>query len=152
MARVLAKKTAAAVTIEMPKRVFKLCVASELAAFDSSGQICSELDRKDGFIHLSDRTSPPKVASLFFSGATDLWLLEVSATQLAGPVQWVVGVMGDAPPAASTLAASATTIHYLMADGCVHAYGAAGVSMKAVVRRAKVPLGKDGKHVFPEWL
>uniref|UniRef100_A0A7S2DNH2 Uncharacterized protein n=1 Tax=Haptolina brevifila TaxID=156173 RepID=A0A7S2DNH2_9EUKA len=140
------------VTIATPKRIFKLCVSSELEGFDSSGQICSTLDATDGFIHLSDRTSPPKVASLFFSGAADLWLLEIDASLLAAPVKWIVGVMGDAPPSASVLASSFTTVHYLMADGCVHVYGPAGVSMSAVVRRAKVPLGKDGVHIFPDWL
>ena len=77
----------------------------------------SSLDHADGFIHLSDRTSPPKVASLFFKDAKDLQLLEIDASCLAGPVQWVVGVMGDAPPNKATLAAASTTVHYLVADG-----------------------------------
>lgn len=151
IARAMAARSSS-VNIQTPKRVFKLCVAKELAEFEASGKICSSLDATDGFIHLSDRTSPPKVANLFFTGATDLWLLEVDASRLTGRVQWVVGIMGDAPPSGSTLAASATTVHYLMADGCVHVYGSSGVSMNAVVRRAKVPLGKDGVHVMPEWL
>ena len=46
----------------------------------------------------------------------------------------------------------ASTVHYLMADGCVHVFGASGVSMAAVVRKAAVPLGKDNVHVFPEWM
>ena len=81
--------------------------------------------------------------------ATDLFILELDASKLAGPVEWVVGRMGDAPPPAPT---SGTTVHYLIADGCVHVFGPAGVSMGAVVRKAAVPLGKDGVHVFPDWL
>lgn len=113
------------------------------------GKIDSSLDKADGFVHLSDRTSPPKVASLFFKGAKDLHLLELDATKLAGPISWVCGAMGDSPPA--DVGASGTTVHYLVADGCVHVYGAP-VATSCIVRRAKVPLGKDGVHVFPEWL
>jgi uncharacterized protein (DUF952 family) len=151
-ARQRKKRTSCTVTVEVPKRVFKLAVAAEVAGFEAGGQILSELDRKDGFVHLSDRTSPPKVASLFFAGAKDLHILEVDATKLAHPVHWIVGVMGDEPPGTDTLAASETTVHYLMSDGCVHVYGQAGVSMSSVVRKAHVPLGTDGKHVFPAWL
>lgn len=150
LARVLSKKIT--LTVQPPKRVFKLCVAEELTSFEAAGTICSSLDKTDGFVHLSDRTSPKKVAALFFKGAPDLFLLELDATLFAGPIHWVAGVMGDAPPSASVLAAAATTVHYLIADGCVHVFGAAGVSMSAVVRKAKVPLGADGVHVFPDWL
>merc|ERR1719253_1985256 len=68
--------------VEIPTRVFKLCVAEESAAFQSSKQICSSLDKADGFIHLSDRTSAPVVAKLFFTEATDLRLIELDATKL----------------------------------------------------------------------
>ncbi|CAK0909227.1 unnamed protein product [Prorocentrum cordatum] len=143
----------AAVTVTPPRRVFKLAVASEVAKFRTEGRIESALDSKDGFVHLSDRTAPPKVASLFFKGAADLCLLELDTTKLAGPVSWFVGAMGDRPPAAAQRpAGGATAIHYLIADGCVHAYCGGGVSTNAIVREAPVPLGADGRHVFPDWL
>lgn len=140
------------IKLQPPGRVFKLAVAAEVEAFEKSGKICSSLDRTDGFIHLSDRTSPPKVADLFFNGAKDLYLLEIDSTKLEGPVQWVAGVMGEGSPSASTLASAQTTVHYLIADGCVHVYGAAGVSMSAVMQKEHVPLDGHGNHVFPVWL
>ena len=150
LARALSKRIT--LTLQPPTRVFKLAIAEEVAAFEASGKICSSLDKADGFVHLSDRTSPPKVASLFFKGAQDLFLLELDASKFSGPIHWVAGVMGDAAPSASVLAVAKTVVHYLVSDGCVHVYGSAGVSMGAVVRKAKVPLGSDGVHVFPEWL
>mmetsp|Transcript_91119 Transcript_91119/g.174757 ORF Transcript_91119/g.174757 Transcript_91119/m.174757 type:complete len:185 (+) Transcript_91119:68-622(+) len=147
------KKEECTVSIKPPTRVFKLCIASELEKFKATGRIESGLDAADGFCHLSDRTAPPKVASLFFKGATDLHLLELDANKFLNPVHWFVGVMGDTPPDASTRAtAGKTAVHYLMADGCVHVYSDLGVSFGAVVREAKVPLGDDGVHVFPEWM
>lgn len=137
---------------DVPRRVFKLATGEEAASFHRSGKICSSLDEKDGFVHLSDRSAPPKVASLFFKGCADLRLLEIDAERFARTVKWVVGKMGDPEPDASTRSAHATVVHYLQADGCVHVYGSAGVATGAVVREAAVPLGEDGSHIFPEWL
>ena len=137
--------------VATPKRLFKLAVASEVEAFTKAGRIESILDKTDQFIHLSDRTSPPKVARLFFSDAKDLHLIELDASRLVGRVQWVVGAMGDAPPDATVCAQALTTVHYLIADGCVHVYGGP-VLTSAIVRSAPVPLGADGVHKMPEWL
>jgi uncharacterized protein (DUF952 family) len=51
-----------------------------VAAFKASGRVLSSLDAADGFVHLSDRTSAPVVAALFFKEATDLQLLELVQT------------------------------------------------------------------------
>ena len=37
----------------------------------------SDLDRKDGFIHLSNASQIPVTASLYFTANTELWLLKV---------------------------------------------------------------------------
>ena len=97
-------------------------------------------------------TSAPVVAKLFFTTATDLKLIELSAAQLPSTVSWVVGKMGDAPPPTPEDGSGCVTIHYLLPDGCVHVYGGDGVPTSAIVREADVPLGEDGVHVFPEWL
>ena len=146
------RKKTAKVKLQPPARVFKLCVESELKAFQASGKVESSLDRADGFIHLSDRTSPKTVASLFFAGAQDLFILEIDATRLNSDIQWLVGVMGEDPPSAKDLSEASTPVHYLIANGCVHVYGSSGVSMSIVTQVSKVPLGSDGKHVFPVWL
>jgi uncharacterized protein (DUF952 family) len=141
-----------AMTPAVPTRVFKLAVKSEVDAFIAAGKIESTLDKQDGFIHLSDKTSPVKVAALFFKEATDLHLIEIDATKLSGPVQWVLGKMGEDPPPTSARLRCSTTVHYLVADGCVHVYGGA-VEWSAVTRPPEhLPLGADGKHVMPAWL
>ena len=134
-----------------PDRVFKLCVASESAQFAAAGTICSSLDRADGFIHLSDRSSAPTVARLFFANAADLKLIELSVALVSSSVVWVVGQMGDAAPPAP-LGDDAVTIHYMLPDGCVHVYGSSGVPTSAIIREADVPLEADGTHKFPAWL
>ena len=102
-----------------PERIFKLCVADESARFQAAGTIRSELDAADGFIHLSDRTSAPVVAGLFFSTAKDLRLIELASSKLA-PLSWVVGKMGDAAP---TPAEGELAIHYLIPEGCCFSFG-----------------------------
>mmetsp|Transcript_30657 Transcript_30657/g.79630 ORF Transcript_30657/g.79630 Transcript_30657/m.79630 type:complete len:199 (+) Transcript_30657:175-771(+) len=136
----------------VPKRLFKLAVKSEVDQFEAAGSIESTLDKADGFVHLSDRTSPPKVAGLFFKGATDLFLIELDSTKLSMPSQWILGQMGDTPPSSIIVGAAPTTVHYLVADGCVHVYGSS-VSWSAVSRPPQhLPLDENGTHVMPAWL
>jgi len=133
--------------------MFKLAVPSEVASFEKLGRVQSGLDTADGYIHLSDPSSPPTVAKLFFTTAADLQILEIDESKLSGPVTWVKGKMGDAPPDEATIKANGgVTIHYLLPEGCVHVYGEQGVPMEAVLRQAACPLGEDGVHKFPEWL
>jgi hypothetical protein len=63
----------------------------------------------------ADRTSAPVVAGLFFIGAADLRLIELSAAKLPGAVQWAVGKMGDAAPPEP--APGCLTVHFLIPDG-----------------------------------
>ncbi|CAJ1364571.1 unnamed protein product [Effrenium voratum] len=136
------------VSISGLTRVFKLATASEELKFREQGHICSALDEKDGFVHLSDSSAAPVVARSFFSGVQDLMLLEIDPDGLPAPITWVLGSMSDpAPDAAKQKATS--VIHYLKPEGCVHVYGK--VPMDAVLRAEAVPL-QDGAHVFPSWL
>lgn len=137
---------------DVPQRVFKLATAAEAKAFQANQTISSELDQKDGFVHLSDRNSALVVAKLFFAECTDLRLFEIDAGKLKAPVNWIVGATGDAGPDNTEKSAASTVVHFLKKDGCVHVYGNAGVTLDMVVREAAVPLGEDGVHKFPEWL
>merc|ERR1712224_559997 len=95
-------------------------------------------------------TAVKKVASLFFKGADDLYLLELNSEKFDS-AHWFVTVPGDPPPdKASRDAAGVTAVHYLMADGCVHVYNDNGVSTDCIVKESKIPLGTDGAHVFPD--
>jgi uncharacterized protein (DUF952 family)/mannose-6-phosphate isomerase-like protein (cupin superfamily) len=135
---------------DVPRRIFKLATAAEAARFHASGKVWSDLDEKDGFVHLSDRTAGPIVAKNFFARCTDLRLFEIDAERLSGTVDWVLGKMGDSAPDASAKSETTTVVHYLKPDGCVHVFGKAGITMDMVVREEAVPLGQDGVHRFPE--
>ena len=149
--RFFASPPTTAVVAQVPNRLFKLATSAEIATFTQTGRIESSLDQKDRFVHLSDRTSPPNVARLFFDGAKDLHLIELNADLLTGPVQWMVGPVGTAP-SAGTLAAAPTVVHYDHSCGCVHVYGAS-VSTAAVVRTSQaLELDDDGVHRMPLWL
>ena len=142
---------AATVVAEVPDRLFKLATTAELAAFEKAGKIESALDSKDGFVHLSDRTSPPNVAKLFFAGARDLHLIELRASSLVGHVQWFMGPVGTAPPVSTLASGAATTVHYDHSCGCVHVYGAS-VGTAGIVRSELLKLDAKGCHVLPKWL
>mmetsp|Transcript_115748 Transcript_115748/g.368063 ORF Transcript_115748/g.368063 Transcript_115748/m.368063 type:complete len:415 (+) Transcript_115748:58-1302(+) len=133
---------------DMPRRVFKLCTATESAGFKDGGKVLSSLDKADGFVHLSDRSSAPVVAKLFFKDCSELRLLEIDAEKLPGAPKWIVGAMDDAAPDKSAWPA----VHYLVPNGCVHVFGEGGVPVGAIVREEPVPLGADGQHKFPAWL
>mmetsp|Transcript_14224 Transcript_14224/g.20939 ORF Transcript_14224/g.20939 Transcript_14224/m.20939 type:complete len:136 (-) Transcript_14224:212-619(-) len=135
--------------MEVPKKVYKLAISSEVQSFHTTGKICSSLDATDQFIHLSDRNAVPNVAKMFFTEATDLHLMEINAEILPSPVNWVVGKMGDEAPVQNDEAG--VTVHYLLPEGCVHVFGQQGVPMSAVLREEHVPL-VDDSHVFPAWL
>jgi hypothetical protein len=75
----LCKQNATTMATEIPRRVFKLTTESESATFQAEKTICSGLDAADGFIHLSDRTSAPVVAKLFFTEATVSYICMQSA-------------------------------------------------------------------------
>jgi uncharacterized protein (DUF952 family) len=137
---------------DVPQRVFKLATAAEAQKFRDSGKVLSELDEKDGFVHLSGPASAVVVAKHFFTKCTDLRLFEINACQFAAPVNWIVGAMGDAQPDDVARSAAPTVVHFLRKEGCVHVYGKDAVTMDMVVREAPVPLGDDGIHKFPEWL
>jgi len=136
---------------DTPSRVFKLATGSEVRQFAEKQQILSELDAKDGFVHLSDARAVRIVAARFFSDSKDLMLLEVDPERLPKPLTWLHGTMGDAEPDLDARQAAASVLHYLRPDGCVHVYGPAAVPYTAVTRSEAVALAQDG-HIFPAWL
>ncbi|CAE7306891.1 unnamed protein product [Symbiodinium natans] len=136
---------------DVPARVFKLATASEAKQFAEMQQILSQLDAKDGFVHLSDARAVRTVAARFFGDCKDLILLEIDPERLPKPLTWLHGTMGDAEPDDARQSAS-SVLHYLRPDGCIHVYGQP-VPYTAVTRTETVALGQDGHgHVFPAWL
>ncbi|KXS96559.1 hypothetical protein AC578_1962 [Pseudocercospora eumusae] len=54
----------------------------------------SDLDKKDGFIHLSTAQQTPVTADLFFSKCTKLWLLKIRVKDLDGEIRFVPELPG----------------------------------------------------------
>ncbi|KAL1846244.1 hypothetical protein Daus18300_014318 [Diaporthe australafricana] len=48
----------------------------------------SELDKQDGFIHLSAPWQLPVTADLFFGNHTTLWVLKVRLASIEGAMRW----------------------------------------------------------------
>jgi uncharacterized protein (DUF952 family) len=82
-------------------------------------------DRRDGFMHFSTAEQVAESASRHRAGQSDL-LLIVVAEDGAGPWRWEAARSGDLFP-------------HLYAD----------LPVKAAVGIHDLPLGDDGRHVFP---
>ncbi|KAG8168643.1 hypothetical protein KVR01_001392 [Diaporthe batatas] len=80
----------------------------------------SELDKKDGFIHLSAPWQLPVTADLFFSSNTTLWVLKVRLASIGGAVRWE-------PPAGGGSSS----------EGYPHLYGSLGRADVESVERFK---------------
>ena len=88
----------------------------------------SEVDRRDGFIHLSASHQVRATAQKHFSGITDLLLVSVAEEALSPNLKWEVSRGGDLFP---------------------HIYGALPLSVISKV----IPLPLvNGAHQFPEGL
>jgi uncharacterized protein (DUF952 family) len=88
----------------------------------------SEVDRRDGFIHLSAAHQVRATAQKHFSGNTDLMLLSVSEEALGPSLKWEVSRGGDLFP---------------------HIYGS--LSLGAISDVIPLPL-VNGVHQLPEGL
>jgi uncharacterized protein (DUF952 family) len=85
----------------------------------------SPVDVKDGFIHFSTAAQARDTAAKHFTGAADLVLVAVAASGL--DLQWEPSRGGDLFP---------------------HLY--AHLPLAAVLWVKPLPLGADGRHVFPD--
>ena len=108
--------------------VFKICDAAlwreaeRLGAFTGAG-----IDIQDGYIHLSGPDQVAETAARHFAGMDDLVLIAVDAAALGAALKWEPSRGGALFP---------------------HLYGPLRLE---TVRWAKpLPLGTDGRHVFPE--
>jgi len=84
-------------------------------------------DARDGYIHLSTAAQLPGTAAKHFAGAAGLILVAVDAGALGPALKWEPSRGGALFP---------------------HLYGA--LPLDAVLWAKPLPLGADGRHVFPE--
>ncbi|POR31851.1 Uncharacterized protein TPAR_07955 [Tolypocladium paradoxum] len=51
----------------------------------------SDLDKNDGFVHLSTGTQAPLTADRFFSTVSNLWLIKFELAKFVDPIKWEGG-------------------------------------------------------------
>jgi uncharacterized protein (DUF952 family) len=107
--------------------IYRLVSESEWAAAKAAGFFAgSAHDLRDGFIHFSTAGQAAETAEKHYAGKSDLLILCVDASALTAPLKWEVSRGGQLFP---------------------HLYGKLPVG--AVRRVEKLPLGPDGRFLFP---
>ena len=108
--------------------IYKICPSELWREAESRGVFeGAPIDTQDGFIHFSTGEQARETAAKHFSGRGDLVVIAVVAEELGKALRFEVSRGGDLFP---------------------HLYGPLPLS---AVRWAKpLPLGADGRHVFPE--
>jgi uncharacterized protein (DUF952 family) len=108
--------------------IYKICQTEAWRAAERAGQFDGAgIDRRDGYIHFSDASQVAETAARHFSGASDLVLVAVEAPALGPALKWEPSRGGALFP---------------------HLYGP--LPLAAVLWARPLPLGADGRHVFPE--
>jgi uncharacterized protein (DUF952 family) len=107
--------------------IYKITPAEAWRAAEDAGAFTgAPVDVADGYIHLSAAHQVRETAARHFSGGRDLLLVAVDAGALGAALIWEPSRGGDLFP---------------------HLFGP--LPMAAVLSAAPLPLGPDGRHVFP---
>ena len=111
----------------MTEPIYHICRADEWRAAERSGSYPgSSQDKADGFIHFSAAAQVKESAAKHRAGQSGLLLLAVDPDKLGPALKWEASRGGALFP---------------------HLYGSLPVA--AVVSVHELPLGADGRHVFP---
>jgi uncharacterized protein (DUF952 family) len=111
----------------VPTVIYKICPAALWRQAEREGEFRgADVDRRDGFIHFSTAAQVAETAARHFAGANDLVLVAVDTGLLDRQLEWEPSRGGDLFP---------------------HLYGP--LALSAVTWVAPLPLGSDGRHVFP---
>ena len=112
----------------MATTIYKICDAAIWREAERSGVFRgAAIDVADGYIHFSTPEQAIETAARHFAGQRDLVLASVDAGVLGDRLKWEPSRGGALFP---------------------HLYGT--LPMAAVRRVTPLPLGPDGRHVFPE--
>jgi uncharacterized protein (DUF952 family) len=111
-----------------PKKIYKICDAAAWHTAERAGEFAgAPVDLADGYIHFSAADQVAETATRHFAGQRDLVLVAIDADALGPALKWEPSRGGALFP---------------------HLYGKLPLS---AVRWVKpLPLGPDGRHVFPE--
>lgn len=108
--------------------IYKICPPSLWRDAERTGAFAgAAIDLEDGFIHFSTAEQAAETAAKHFAGQTDLLLVAVEAEALGDALRYEVSRGGALFP---------------------HLY--ATLPLSAVRWARPLPLGADGRHVFPE--
>lgn len=111
----------------MSDLIYKICPAALWAEAEAAGVFRgAPVDLKDGFIHFSSAEHVAATAARHFAGQDNLVLLAIDAAALGVALRYEVSRGGALFP---------------------HLYGE--LPCQAVRWAVPLPLGLDGKHVFP---
>jgi uncharacterized protein (DUF952 family) len=112
----------------VPTTIYKICSTQLWRDAQRAGLFGgAPPDLADGFIHFSSAAQVAETAAKHFAGAIDQVLIAVDAGLLGEALKWERSRGGDLFP---------------------HLYGP--LSLAAVLWVEPLPLGADGRHVFPE--
>lgn len=107
--------------------VYKICPAALWREAEAAGRFAgAPVDLADGFIHFSTAAQLRETARRHFSGGGDLLLIAVDAAALGSALRWEPSRGGELFP---------------------HLYGE--LSLSAVTAVQPLPVGADGRHLFP---
>ncbi|RGP77823.1 hypothetical protein FLONG3_4057 [Fusarium longipes] len=73
-----------------PKYIYKIVPSPPEDPFPKELPL-SDLDRNDGFVHLSTSSQVPKTADLFFTNSSSLWVIKLDYAQFADSMKWEGG-------------------------------------------------------------
>ena len=111
----------------MPVTIYKICPEALWRAASSAGRFDgAPVDLADGYIHFSTASQVRETAARHFAGQPDLLLVSVDAVRLGNALRYEPSRGGDLFP---------------------HLYGP--LDLAAVVKVEPLPLGPDGRHLFP---
>ena len=110
-----------------PKTIYKICDAAAWQAAERAGEFAgAPIDLTDGYIHFSAADQVAETAARHFAGQHDLVLVAIDADTLGLALKWEPSRGGALFP---------------------HLYGT--LPLRAVRWTKPLPLGPDGRHVFP---
>ena len=108
--------------------IYKICSEALWREAERVGVFAgAAIDLEDGYMHFSTAAQAPETAARHFAGQGDLILVAVDAGALGNGLRWEPSRGGDLFP---------------------HLYGPLRLDAVRWVR--PLPLGPDGRHVFPE--
>jgi len=111
----------------MTQLIYKILSAAEWQAAERAGVFKGAgIDLGDGFIHFSTAEQAAETAAKHFAGQAGLVLVAVDAEKLGPALKWEVSRGGQLFP---------------------HLY--ASLATRDATWAKPLPLGSDGKHVFP---